>query len=134
MVTGLADRRKAVAGQLPDAFAPFIGCGGADHPGEVRALQTGKCAGQHQGLFHVGMIAGHQATVLCALFPQQPGQPAGVDASEGDHATLAQIVVQRLLAAPVAGEARTVPHHQAAGVDAGCFLVAPVVPTLPMWG
>ncbi len=104
---------------------PGIG-GDADHSRQIHALQAGKFAGQPQRQFRIESVARHQAAILRALFPQQPGQPAGVDAGQGDHAALAQVIVQRLLVAPVAGAARTIAHYQAAGVNAGRFLVAPV--------
>ncbi|MCY1292362.1 hypothetical protein D9M70_415830 [compost metagenome] len=112
---GGGDFRMAVGFQVPHAGAPLVALGGADHLGQVHAFQAGEAARQLQGLFLGGVVAGEDAAVLRALLAQDAGQPAGIDAGDGDGAVFLQVVGQRLLVAPVAGDQRQVADDQAGG-------------------
>jgi hypothetical protein len=50
-------------------------------------------------------FAGQDATGLGALFAQDTGQLAGIDAGDGDDAVLLQVGRQIILATPVGGAA-----------------------------
>src|SRR5690606_30957251 len=73
----------------------------------------------------VDALAGHQRAVLGAALAQQAGELAGVDAGDGDHAAGGQPILQRRLAAPVAGTSRHVAHDQAGRPDLGGLVVLP---------
>ena len=63
-------------------------------------------------------------TILCAFVPQQPGQAAGVNPGQRDHAAFAEVIFQGLPTAPVASAGRTIPHYQPAGVNGRGFIIA----------
>lgn len=111
------DLRVTVAFQVPDAGAPLVALGGGDLLGQVHALQAGEGASQLQRAFLGSVGTSQDAAVLRTLLAEDASQATGIDAGDGDGAVGFQVVRQRLLAAPVAGDQRQVANDQAGGPD-----------------
>ena len=112
------DFRMAVGLQVPGAFAPLVALGAADHLGQIHALEAREAASQLQCFLLGGVVTDQDAAILRTLFAQDAGQAASIDTGDGDGAVGFQVLVQRLLVAPVAGNQRQVANDQASGPDA----------------
>ncbi len=114
---GISQLRVAVGFQVPDTGAPLIALLDRHLFRQIHAFQAREAARQLQRFFFRDIITGQQATVLGALLTQNARQAAGIDAGDGNNAVLAQVVIQRLLAAPVAGEQWQVADNQTGGLN-----------------
>ena len=115
---GSSDFRVAVVFQIPHAGAPFVWLVAGDFLGQIHALEAGEAARQFQGLFFGGVVTHQNAAILRAFLTQDAGQATGIDTGDGDGAIFLQVLIERLLVAPVAGNQRQVANDQTSGPDA----------------
>ena len=100
--------------QRPLGLGPRIVGLGRNDLGQVHASQAREGLGQGQRLRLID-FAGQNAPGLSALFPQDAGQLARIDASNGNDTVLLQVGRQVLLATPARGNQRQVTNDQASG-------------------
>src|SRR5690606_16769221 len=79
--------------------------------------------GSGNGGTFIDSVTSHQAAVLGALFPQDPGQAAGVDVGDAHNIVVAQILIQRRLLAPAAGQQGQIADDQPGGPDLAGLVV-----------
>ena len=115
---GSGDFRMTVAFQIPHAGAPFVRLVAGDFLGQVHALEAGEAARQFQGLLFGNVVTDQDAAVLRAFLTQDSGQATGIDAGDGDGTVLFQVLIERLLVTPVAGNQRQIANDQASSPDA----------------
>ncbi|MND93249.1 hypothetical protein D3C80_854310 [compost metagenome] len=114
---GGLDGRVTVGFQLPDAGAPFIAGLGADHFGQVHALEAREAASGGNCSLFADVVAGQDAAVLRALLTQDARQATRVDPGDRNHVVGFEVVRQRLLVAPVAGNQRQITNDQTGRPD-----------------
>ena len=94
-----------------------------DHLGQVHAFEARKPACRRQRRFRGCGGAGGDAAVLCAAVAQEARQLACIDIGDGDDAMPAQVGIEWLLRAPVAGQARQIANDQSSGVNLRRLLI-----------
>ena len=108
---------------FPAALGPVEGFLHRDFLRQVHPLETGKGPGLVQRGGLVDSLSRHQAAILGALVPQDPGQATGIDVGDGDDVVAPEVIRQALFVAIIAGQQRQVADHQAGGPDGGGLLV-----------
>ena len=90
--------------KLPAAFTPGITCLYRDLFSQVHTFETGVCPRLFQRLGFINILASDQTTVLSTFLPQNTGQAARVYIGDSHNAAAAQVILQALLIAVIAGQ------------------------------
>lgn len=104
--------------QGPGASGPWVAFRGADFLRQIHSLEAGKGPGFGERALRPARRvfgAGKQAAVERAFFPQQAGQPPGVDFGDGDDVLRFEEFVEVLLAAEVARQQGQVADNEPGG-------------------
>ncbi|MNY06805.1 hypothetical protein D3C86_1395780 [compost metagenome] len=115
--------------ELPLVLGPFIRFLDRHHLGQVHAGQAGERAGQVDSLLDV-VLASQDAAVLGTLLAQDTGQLAGIDAGDGHHLFLLEVVGERVFLAEARGQNRQILDDQAGGMDFRGFDVLTIHPDI----
>src|SRR5690606_38489093 len=70
-----------------------------------------------KGFFLGGVGTGQDTAILSAFFTQDTGQSTSINTSNGHRAVFFEVLIQRLLAAPVTGQQRQIANDQAGSPD-----------------